>query len=144
MRSSSPARSSCWDSRAKSGKHTKGFQKPQLEITECSAAGASTGKPGALRDAFPNPGASIAVSSRWRTLTLINDSVQPWEGGEQEEGGFRAEQMGYPAVVGFEFGVPGGSTGNGDWPQTRTQVLVVFPEPHLKFGHTLDNGTVCE
>lgn len=97
----------------------------------------------ALHDAFPNPGISIAVSSRWSSLTFINDSMQPRKGGEQEEDGLRAEQMGHPTAEGFEFEVPGGSAGDGDWPQTRTRVLVVFPEPHLKFGHDALKTKLC-
>lgn len=65
---------------------------------------------------------------------FVNDSVQPWRGGEQEEEGLRAEQMGRPTAKGFNIGVFGESTVGGDWPQTRTRVLIVLPEPHLKFG----------
>lgn len=69
--------------------------------------------------------------------------MQPWKGGEQEEDCLRAEQMGSLTADGFKFGVLGGSAGYGDWPQTRTQALGVFPEPHLKFGHDALKTNLC-
>lgn len=36
-----------------------------------------------------------------------------------------------------------GRAGYGDWPQTRTQALGVFPEPHLKFGHDAVKTNLC-
>lgn len=66
---------------------------------------------------------------------FIDDSMQTGRGGEREEDGLRAEQTGRQIAKGFGFGVLGGSTGDEDWPQTRTWVRDVFPDPHLKFGH---------